>query len=103
MGKSYNGSIGAIDALTGQKAIWRFGTPGNFYAAPIIANGLIYDVQGNPGNPTSNLFEVRDLTTGNVLFSRAFNSPIKASPTVLNGIVYIATFNRVLYALKPTA
>ena len=39
-----------FNALTG-KTIWRVGTPGNFYAAPVIANGLIYDVQGNPGNP----------------------------------------------------
>lgn len=94
-GNTYPGSIGAFDALSGQP-IWRVGTAGAFYAAPILADGLVYDAQGNT-------LEARDQSTGNVLYSRTVNSQIEASPTVANGIVYFAAFNKTLYALKPGA
>lgn len=105
MGVNYAGSIGAFTfdpTVPSLKTVWRSGTPGHFYTAPIIANGLVYDTQGNPGVTSGNVFEVRDINTGNVLYTKSFNSPIKASVTVLNGYVYIASFNRILYAMKPT-
>ncbi len=92
---SYAGSIGAFDALTGQQ-IWRFGTSGTIYASTITANGLLFDVQGDT-------LEARDQSTGNILYSHTVNSPIKASPTIANGVVYFAAFNDNLYALRVKA
>jgi outer membrane protein assembly factor BamB len=89
-GISYGGSIGAFDALTGTQ-LWRFGTASHLVGSPIIANGLLYDGQGKT-------MEVRDLTTGQVLFSYTVGN-IMGSVTVANGVVYLPSFDMNLYAL----
>ncbi len=88
---SYPGSIGAFNAITGQQ-LWRVGTSGTIYASTITANGLLFDAEGNT-------LEIRDQSTGNILYSHSVNSPIEASPTIANGVVYFAAFNDSLYAL----
>ena len=89
-GVSYAGSIGAFNALNGQQ-LWRVGVAGPLSATVILANGLLYDTQGKT-------FEIRDITTGSVLFSKTFSGPLKGSVTVCNGIVYIPAMNWYLYA-----
>ena len=92
-GINYGGSIGAFDALTGNP-IWRFGTAGPLAASVIIANGLLYDAQGKT-------MEVRDLNTGNVLFSYTVGN-IFGSVTVSNGVVYLPSFDNYIYAFAPS-
>jgi outer membrane protein assembly factor BamB len=89
-GTSYAGSVGAFDALTGQE-LWRFGTAGPISSTVILANGLLYDTQGST-------LEVRNVNSGNTLYSHSFSGPLKGSVTVCNGIVYIPSMNWLLYA-----
>ncbi len=89
-GTSYAGSVGAFNALTGQQ-LWRVGIAGSISATVILANGLLYDTQGKT-------LEVRDMNTGNILYSHTFPGPLKGSVTVCNGIVYIPSFDFHLYA-----
>jgi polyvinyl alcohol dehydrogenase (cytochrome) len=89
-GSSFGGSIGAFNALTG-KQLWRFGTAGPIVSSVVTANGLLYDTEGST-------MEVRDPSIGNVLF-RYTVGPIWGSVTVVNGVVYFASYDRNLYAL----
>jgi outer membrane protein assembly factor BamB len=95
-GTSYAGSIGAFNALTGQQ-LWRFGTAGSVPASVITANGLLFDGEGST-------FEVRDQSTGKVLFSYPIptGGKIWGSATVSNGVVYIPSYDHNLYALAPS-
>ena len=89
---SYESSIGAFNALTGQQ-IWRVGLPGHMYPSPITANGLLFDQQNRT-------LEVRDQSNGNLLYS--YTVPVnglKGSVTVLNGMVYLPAVNGKLYVL----
>jgi outer membrane protein assembly factor BamB len=91
-GTSFGGSIGAFDALTGHQ-LWRLGTAGPITGSVITANGLLYDAQGKT-------LEIRDMSTGKILFTYTVGN-IKGSITVSNGIVYIPSYDRNLYALAP--
>ena len=87
---SYESSIGAFNALTGQQ-IWRVGLPGHMYPSPITANGLLFDQQGRT-------LEVRDQSNGNLLYSYTVPANgLKGSVTVLNGMVYLPAVNGTLY------
>jgi outer membrane protein assembly factor BamB len=92
-GTSYGGSIGAFDALTGNQ-LWRFGTAGSVVNSVITANGLLFDSQGKT-------MEIRDMSTGTVLFSYTPSAthPIQGIVTVVNGIVYVPDNDGYLYVL----
>src|SRR5712692_1657919 len=92
-GTSFPGSIGAFDATSGTQ-LWRVSTANPFAGSVITANGLLYDTQGH-------IFEVRDQSNGNVLFSFTTTGLNKTSVTVLNGVVYVADFGGHIYAFTP--
>jgi outer membrane protein assembly factor BamB len=89
-GKAVNGSISALCALTGQ-SLWQKGTAGLIWAAPALANGLVADQNGAT-------LEVRDWSTGAVLFSHTISHNIQGEAAFANGRIYVGSTDHNLYA-----
>ncbi|MFI5271412.1 MAG: PQQ-binding-like beta-propeller repeat protein [Ktedonobacterales bacterium] len=83
------GSISALCSLTGQ-ILWRQFTSSYIYSAPSIANGLVTD-----GNGT--MFEVRDWSSGTILFSFR-TALIESAASFANGRIYLGTLDHKLYS-----
>ena len=92
-GTAYGGSISALCSLTGQ-LLWQQGTTGLHWAAPALANGLVADQQGAT-------LELRNWSTGQVLFSFATAHNIYGEATFANGMVYVGSTDHALYAFGP--
>jgi outer membrane protein assembly factor BamB len=92
-GTAYGGSISALCALTGQ-IVWQTGTPGLIWAAPSLANGLVANQEGAT-------VQVRNWSTGQVLFSYATSHNIYGEATFANGMLYVGSTDHSLYAFGP--
>jgi outer membrane protein assembly factor BamB len=86
----FSGSVRAVHPATG-KVIWLDGAPGIVIGGLTYLNGLILDCAGA-------VFEVRDATTGKVLYHFTTGDSIYASPSVANGHIYVGSTDGNLYA-----
>lgn len=89
-GTAYGGSDSALCAQTGS-ILWQQGTSGLHWGAPVIANGLVA-AQAGFG------IEVRDWTTGNLLFSFTATKNMQGAAAFANGRLYIGANDHALYA-----
>lgn len=97
---SSDGNIYAIDAFKGTK-IWSYSLRGNVYS-PIVVNDVVYVAVENY------VFAI-DAKTGNKLWSTNFYPSgyilssniefIRSTPTYYNGVIYIGSWDKKLYAL----
>lgn len=98
VGTTY-GEFYAYNALTGA-LLWSTEPQprlGSIYTAPVVVNGIVY-IDANYGNIESNLFAY-DALTGKLLWSvKAAGPGTSASPTVVNGILYLDSLNAELRA-----
>lgn len=98
---SNDGNLYAINTKTG-KQIWSYKTDGSIYSSPTVTDGIVY-VGSNDG-----YIHAVDAKIGNKLWKlpmRIFNSHrnfLIASPTVVQGRLYIGCVNNVFYALSPS-
>lgn len=92
-GTAFGGSISALCSLTGQ-ILWQQGTPGLIWAAPTLANGMVANQQGAT-------LQVRNWSTGQVLFSYTTGHNIYGAATFANRMLYVGSTDHVLYAFGP--
>jgi len=89
-GKTYRGSVEAIDPTTGT-FLWNHGSiDGPIVGALAYANGLIVDGGGTD-------VEVLDATTGARLYSYNTNHQIYAAPIVSHGQIFVGTTDGMMY------
>jgi outer membrane protein assembly factor BamB len=89
---SVDDNVYAVDATTG-KLKWKFATGGMVFDSPAVASGTVY-ITSEDGN----LYALNS-TTGAVQWSKDFGGG-SSSPSVSNGVVYIASCG--IYALDAT-
>jgi outer membrane protein assembly factor BamB len=85
--------IHCIDAQTG-KPCWTHRAKGEIWSSPLVGDGKVYI-----GTRRGDFWILAAGREKNVLASIDFDSPIHATATAANGVLYVATMNR-LYALK---
>ncbi|MGH2516480.1 MAG: PQQ-binding-like beta-propeller repeat protein, partial [Ktedonobacterales bacterium] len=82
------GAVYALDATTGKQR-WLFTAPGDagdhIYAAPAVANGLVFVA---PGGPNAMLYAL-NASTGAVRWSYQASGALSGVPIVVNGTVYV--------------
>jgi len=81
-----------LDAKTG-KLLWFCGTSSSF-AAPTIANGVVY-----VGADDANVYAL-DAFNGAKLWSYTTDDVVRSSPAVADGAVYVGSFDHNVYALN---
>jgi len=92
-------NIHCVDAVTGQR-LWTQEAKGEFWSSPMVADGKMY-----VGSRRGDFWVFSAAREKKLLCSVEFGSGISGTATPANGVVYVATMNR-LYALaagKPTA
>ena len=92
---SVDGSLYALDAATGHTR-WSkdFGAPSGFLlASPVIAGGVLFI-----GGGSDEWIWAVDPTDGEVLWSYETGENVNTTPAVVNGWVYVASFDQNLYA-----
>jgi outer membrane protein assembly factor BamB len=85
----------AFDAATGARK-WShdFGAPHGFLlASPVIAGGVLFI-----GGGSDNWIRAVDPSDGTLLWSYETGNQLVATPAVVNGWVYIGSFDDYLYA-----
>jgi outer membrane protein assembly factor BamB len=87
------GAFHCIDIQTG-KAIWTHEIRGDAWSSPFIADGKVY--QGTQGGMLYAFALSRDKK---VLQAMELGSAVSASPVAANGVLYVASMNR-LFAVK---
>lgn len=92
-GTSYGGTVRAFDAVTGQQ-LWAVNTIGKMFGAVTCVPGLVVDNEGT-------LVEVRDASTGQLLFSYAAAKGIQGSSVISNGVLYAPSRDGSIYAFMP--
>ncbi len=98
-GISYTGlsddsfAIYALNADTGA-FIWKSGTE-PIFGSPAVANGVVYAID------TEYLYAL-DASTGAIIWQYGMSGGQYSSPTVVNGVVYVAGFDTNVYALNAT-
>ncbi|MDQ2905231.1 MAG: PQQ-binding-like beta-propeller repeat protein [Chloroflexota bacterium] len=92
-GQQYGGSVRAFNAVTGQ-ILWSVNTPGAL-VAPVTctANGLVVDNQGNT-------VEVRDASSGALLFHYATLKSVRGPSIISNGVLYTPSADFSIYAFS---
>lgn len=85
--------IHCVDAKTGQ-ALWTHDLENEIWASPLVADGKVYFC-GRGGELL--IFAVA--REKKLLTAMTLDAPINATPVAANGVLYIATMNR-LYAIK---
>jgi outer membrane protein assembly factor BamB len=87
-----DGYLYAVDAATGTFR-WRFQTGDSFFlASPVVANGVVYT-----GSKAGTIFAL-DARTGTQLWSYGTGGGINGAPAITDGVVYVASFDKELYA-----
>lgn len=85
------GSIHAFNPATGAQS-WGFTTIGIIQSSlSCTGNGLVVDVQGST-------VEVRNASSGSVLFHYTLGNHIQATPVISNGTLYVASRDGSVYA-----
>lgn len=92
-GTSYGGTVRAFDAATGHQ-LWAVNTIGKMFGAVTCLPGLVVDNEGT-------LVEVRDASTGQLLFSYAAAKGIQGSSVISNGVLYAPSRDGSVYAFTP--
>jgi outer membrane protein assembly factor BamB len=110
-----NGYIYCLDAITGH-LIWERDTGGEIYASPAVADGAVYINSNTPYVETGTLFKL-DADSGNIIWTleipysrpEAIRAGYKpnylhwfCSPTVGDGMVFIAADGRLNYCIDAT-
>jgi len=100
-----NGFLVALNGLSGTQ-LWgvnpcqpncqSFGTEIG-YSSPAVANGVVY--VGGGANTGNGFVAAVDAATGAVLWNFVFDDLVTASPTVVNGMLYIQALDGYMYAL----
>jgi len=86
-------SVHCLDAETG-KAYWTHEIKGDVWASPLVADGKVY-----LGTRSGGFWVFAASKEKRVLSSIEIGSPISATTTAANGVLYVATMNR-LYAVE---
>ncbi len=84
--------VHCVDAVTG-KPYWTHELTGEVWASPLVADGKVY-----LGTRSGEFWVFAASREKKVLSTVDFGSPIGATTTAANGVLYIATMNR-LYAV----
>jgi outer membrane protein assembly factor BamB len=85
--------IHCVDAQTG-RSIWTHETKGEIWASPLVADGKVFFA-----TKRGELFVFTASREKRLLHEAQMGSPISATPVAANGVLYIATMNR-LFALQ---
>jgi outer membrane protein assembly factor BamB len=88
--QTYGGTIGAYDAVTGN-VLWSTITAGKMVSPVTCTSDLVVDNQGK-------IVEVRDASTGNILFSYATNARLYGASVISNGVLYTPSTDGSIYA-----
>jgi outer membrane protein assembly factor BamB len=89
---SYQGSLYAVDAVTGVKK-WSYPT-GPIASSPAVADGVVY-----VGSEDHHVYAV-DASTGTKLWIFTTGDKVHSSPAIAGGIVYIGSNDGFVYALE---
>lgn len=90
------GVLHCVDAVTG-RAVWTHEAGGDFWASPLVADGKVY-----AGTRRGEFWILRAGREKQVLARVALGSPISATAVAANGVLYVATMNR-LFAVAVQA
>jgi outer membrane protein assembly factor BamB len=86
-------NVHCVDAATG-KPCWTHKTPGDIWSSTLVADGKVY--------VTTRRGDFIVFAAGRekkILSSLRLDTPVNASPTAANGVLYVTTMNR-LYAIE---
>lgn len=86
-------TVHCVDAKTG-RAIWTHEIQGEIWASPLVADGKIY-----LGSRNGDFWVLAESKEKKVLGKIGFGSPINATATAANGVLYVATMSR-LFAIQ---
>lgn len=90
----WEGGILALDKATGATQ-WIFPTEGGVgLSSPVLANGVLYVGDG------AGLVYALDAASGQKLWSYQTGATTNFSPAVVNGMLYIGSFDKNLYAFS---
>ena len=107
-GPSHSGAGTGNPALT-PKLLWNYTTGGWVFSSPAVVNGVVYigssNYKGIEGPPFPNIGNVYALnaTSGAKLWNYTTGVLLYSSPAVVNGVVYIGSFDGNVYALNATS
>lgn len=90
------GILHCVDAATGQ-AVWTYEAGGDFWASPLVADGKVF-----VGTRRGDFLILQAGREKRVLSVIPMGSPISATATAANGVLYVATMNR-LFALAASS
>ncbi len=90
------GVLHCVDIATG-RAVWTHEANGDFWASPLVADGKVY-----VGTRRGQFLILRAGREKAVLAAVNLGAPISATATAANGVLYVATMNR-LFALAVSA
>jgi outer membrane protein assembly factor BamB len=88
-----DGVLHCIDAKTGT-GVWKHPMNGQFWASPLVADGKVYI-----GTRKGNFAILAAGREKKVLFNIELESPISATTTAANGVIYVATMKE-LFAIQ---
>jgi outer membrane protein assembly factor BamB len=90
-GGGAGGILYAIDEATA-RIRWQYQAPTGtgFFASPAVADGRVFAATTSETSTSYGIY-VLNQTTGQMLWSRLLDTPIKSSPAIRNGRVYVAT------------
>jgi outer membrane protein assembly factor BamB len=82
------GVLHCVDAATG-RAVWTHEASGDFWASPLVADGKVY-----VGTRRGEFLILRAGREKQVLHTVSLGAPISATAVAANGVLYVATMNR---------
>ena len=91
-----SGFVYCLDVATGRK-LWKHDMGAHVWGSPLIADGKIY-----LGNEDGDFYIFELAREKKLLFKTAFDAPVYSSTIFANGVLYIAT-NEKLYAVQQSA
>jgi outer membrane protein assembly factor BamB len=96
-----NGFFYALNAATGAFLWSYYSDAGQFFAAPAVANGIVYTCAGDPSQTSSACYAL-DEGNGGLLWTYPVYGFISGSPAVTNGLVFFDAQYSGTYALDAT-
>jgi len=90
-------TLHCVDAATG-RACWTHETKGDIWASPLVADGKVFI-----GTRRGEFLILSATREKKLLAAIDMGSPISSSPIAANGILYIATMNRLFAVQRPAA